>query len=232
MNSRAHTILGALAVAVLFLAAFVQQAQAAGVPAATASVTITAETPHVTVVHTIQVRYYRVRPGDSLSRISEHYYGAYRDWPTIYNANRSRVHNPDLILAGWTLIIPRHVTATAPLVRATPHRSSRGGGRGGVTVTGRTSLSGTLSYAGLERLWESAGGPVWAAPTAACIAEHESGGRQYATGGAGERGYWQIHPDHGALSTYNAFGNARAAVIISSGGRNWSPWTTHVFCGV
>lgn len=62
---------------------------------------------------------------------------------------------------------------------------------------------------------------------AAEIAEAESSGEQYATGPAGERGYWQIHPDHGALSTYDAYGNARAAVLISDYGRNWSPWTTY-----
>lgn len=86
--------------------------------------------------------------------------------------------------------------------------------------------SGSLGCAGLESLWRDAGGASWAAFTAAEIAIAESGGNQYATGAAGERGYWQIHPDHGSLSTYDAYGNARAAVIISDDGRNWSPWTT------
>jgi hypothetical protein len=54
----------------------------------------------------------------------------------------------------------------------------------------------------------------------------ESGGQQYATGAAGERGYWQINPVNGALSTYNAYGNARSAVIMSRNGTNWYPWTT------
>jgi Lysozyme like domain len=62
--------------------------------------------------------------------------------------------------------------------------------------------------------------------TAASIAMAESSGRQFATGAAGERGYWQIHPDHGSLSTYDPLGNAKAAVIISDDGRNWTPWTT------
>lgn len=88
-------------------------------------------------------------------------------------------------------------------------------------------LSGTLSCPGLEALWVSAGGSRSAAFLAAEIAMAESGGNQYATGPAGERGYWQIHPDHGALSTYDPFGNARAAVIISDDGRNWSAWTTY-----
>ena len=61
---------------------------------------------------------------------------------------------------------------------------------------------------------------------AASIAMAESSGRQFATGAAGERGYWQIHPDHGSLSTYNPLGNAKAAVIISDDGGNWTPWTT------
>jgi hypothetical protein len=52
------------------------------------------------------------------------------------------------------------------------------------------------------------------------IPSAESTGRQFATGAAGERGYWQIYPDHGSLSTYNPLGNAKAAVIISDDGRN------------
>lgn len=89
-------------------------------------------------------------------------------------------------------------------------------------------LGGTLGCNGLEALWRAAGGPSWNAELAASIAMAESSGRQFATGPAGERGYWQIHPDHGpTLSTYNPYGNARAAVIISGYGRNWSAWTTY-----
>ena len=87
-------------------------------------------------------------------------------------------------------------------------------------------LSGTLSCGGLEELWEQAGGSSGAAVTAASIAMAESSGQQFATGGVGERGYWQINPDHGSLSTYDPLGNAKAAVIISDNGQNWSPWTT------
>ena len=59
----------------------------------------------------------------------------------------------------------------------------------------------------------------------------ESGGRQYAslynTNGTTDRGYWQINSIHGSLSTFDARGNARAAVLISRDGRDWSPWTTY-----
>ena len=82
---------------------------------------------------------------------------------------------------------------------------------------------GTLSCRGLEALWESAGGSSAAAFTAAEIAMAESGGRQYATNlndgnGTTDRGYWQINSVHGSLSTYDAYANARAAVLISNNG--------------
>ena len=87
-----------------------------------------------------------------------------------------------------------------------------------------------LGCAGLEALWESAGGSRAAAFTAAEIAMAESSGRQYAslvnTNGTTDRGYWQINSSHGSLSTFDANGNARAAVLISSDGADWSPWVT------
>jgi hypothetical protein len=93
--------------------------------------------------------------------------------------------------------------------------------------TASVALSGTLSCVGLEELWEEAGGSRAEAVMAASIAMAESSGQQYATGGVGERGYWQINPNHGALSTYDPLGNAKAAVIISADGTNWTPWTTY-----
>ena len=89
---------------------------------------------------------------------------------------------------------------------------------------------GTLGCHGLERLWEQAGGSRAAAFTAAEVAMAESGGRQYAVntngGRSTDRGYFQINSIHGSLSTYDAYGNARAAVLISRNGADWSPWVT------
>jgi Lysozyme like domain len=94
-----------------------------------------------------------------------------------------------------------------------------------------TARGGTLDCVGLERLWEQAGGSPSEAFTAAEIAMAESGGQQYATdtngGRSTDRGYFQINSTHGALSTYDAYGNARAAVLISDDGTNWSPWVTY-----
>lgn len=90
---------------------------------------------------------------------------------------------------------------------------------------------GTLGCAGLERLWEQAGGSPAAAATAASVAMAESGGRQYATntngGRSTDRGYFQVNSIHGALSTYDPLGNAKAAVVISDNGRNWRPWVVY-----
>ena len=98
-------------------------------------------------------------------------------------------------------------------------------------TTAAHARGGTLGCHGLERLWEQAGGSRAAAFTAAEIAMAESAGRQYAVntnGGAStDRGYWQINSVHGSLSTYDAYGNARAAVRISRGGSDWTPWVTY-----
>ena len=190
-------------------------------------------------------RSYTVRPGDSLSGIAQRLYGNAGDWRWLYQANRSKIHNPWFIYPGQVLSVPHGPPSSRATHRTdgdgdgdgdrTDHHSpykprhSRGGSSGGGHGQGTGHrLSGTLNCRGLEALWRSAGGASWAAVTAASVAMAESGGHQYATGAAGERGYWQINPVNGALSTYNAYGNARAAVIMSRDGTNWSPWTTWV----
>ncbi len=190
------------------------QAQASTQQRVPAEVSIVAyhATGHRAVVHT-----YRVEPGDSLSLIAQRYHTT---WRHLWMLNRALIHDPNIILVGWVI----RVSGTAdPPAHAPAHFTA-------VAVGG--CPSGNLSWVQLMALWDCAGGARWAAATAACIATHESGGQQYATGAAGERGYWQIHPDHGPLSTYNAYGNAKAAIIISGDGTNWSPWTTAPMCGV
>lgn len=51
-------------------------------------------------------RYYLVKTGDSLSEISEDYYGHERFWREIYKANRQLIRNPDRLQVGWRLRIP------------------------------------------------------------------------------------------------------------------------------
>src|SRR3984957_9739911 len=108
--------------------------------------------------------------------------------------------------------------SSAVVVQSAGHGSS-GGSSGG--------LSGTLSCSGLEELWRSAGGNPSDAFMAAEIAEAESGGRQYALSPTDDYGYWQINASNGALATFNAYGNARSAIILSDDGSNWNAWTTY-----
>jgi LysM repeat protein len=163
------------------------------------------------IIHHEPPRRYTVRPGDTLSSIAQRFYGQAADWHWLYQANGSVIHDPDMIFPGQVLTIPDHgpAVSTAPTV-----------------LTTSSALSGTLSCDGLEDLWEEAGGSSADAVMAAAIAMAESSGRQFATGPFGERGYWQINPDHGSLSTYDPLGNATAAVIISGNGTDWHPWTT------
>jgi len=88
-------------------------------------------------------------------------------------------------------------------------------------------LSGTLSCSGLEQLWDSAGGNSADAFMAAEIAMAESGGNQYALSPTDDYGYWQINASNGSLATFDAYGNARSAIILSDDGTNWDAWTTY-----
>lgn len=53
-----------------------------------------------------QSRTYTVQSGDSLSKISQQFYGNAGDYMKIFNANRDRLSDPNKIQAGQQLIIP------------------------------------------------------------------------------------------------------------------------------
>lgn len=85
--------------------------------------------------------------------------------------------------------------------------------------------SGTYSYAGLEALWISAGGPAWAAAHAASIAECESGGRTSAYNPSGATGLWQILGSVVGGNLYNAYTNALNAVAkFKASGDTFAQW--------
>jgi LysM repeat protein len=195
-------------------------------PQAHAAVTLPATTV-AEQVHTDAVvqqnapatRTYAVRAGDTLSLIAQDFYGNPADWTWIYDANKSVVSNPNDIYAGEVLKIPAGPTSYVPKHAKTS-----------TTLTSSaTKLSGTLSCSGLEALWEAAGGSHTEAFMAAEIAMAESGGNQYALSPTDDYGYWQINASHGpAMATFNAIGNAKAAIAISADGHDWAPWTTYV----
>ncbi len=58
-----------------------------------------------------QISWYKVKTGDYLCKIAErseiYGYGKYARWKDIYNANKDKISNPDLIRPGTNLFIPR-----------------------------------------------------------------------------------------------------------------------------
>lgn len=155
--------------------------------------------------------------GDTLSGIAQKECGNPSEWPVIWDANRAKVGNPNLIYPGQVFTITCTVTPKAAPVQAPP--------------AAVPAVSGTLNCRGLETLWDLAGGNPSDAVMAADIAMAESGGQQYATdhdsNGTTDEGYWQVNTVNGALATYDALGNARSAIILSHDGATWDPWVTY-----
>ena len=58
------------------------------------------------VESTESIKYYTVRPGDSLSRIAKKFYGNMIDYEKILNANSDRIKNADIIYPGQKIRIP------------------------------------------------------------------------------------------------------------------------------
>jgi LysM repeat protein len=186
--------------------------------------------------------HYTVRSGDTLSTIAKRFYDNASGWGYIYHENAGEISNPNMIYVGERLDIPGSLPAhyqlseylpkhAAPVKKATVtaktthhhhhhHHHKSGGHSGGVP-------SGNLGCSGLEQLWDDAGGNRADAFMAAEIAMAESGGRQYALSPTDDYGYWQINASNGSLATFNAYENARSAIIISDDGTNWNPWTTY-----
>ena len=54
----------------------------------------------------VSERLYTVVSGDSLSKIAKKFYGNGNAWKAIFEANRDKISNPDLIQPGQVLRIP------------------------------------------------------------------------------------------------------------------------------
>lgn len=190
------------------------------------------------------VRVYIVRSGDTLSKIAGMFCGNPAKYPAL--ASASGIGNPNIISVGQRIVLACSGGGSSTGSRASGGSSSRDHEPDGdsddhnsnaVSVSGSNYAQGSavvpgtssvLSYAGLERIWMSAGGSSGTAYHAACIAEHESGGRPWAVSPTDDWGLWQIHG--GGYAMLNAFANAQRAIAMSGNGTNWSQWTTAGMC--
>ncbi len=91
-----------------------------------------------------------------------------------------------------------------------------------VVTVHQTAIGTGAQY--VESLLAQVGWPVETRAAAISIVRCESGFNPGATGSAGERGLFQIHPIHHD-STYDPVGNVFAALRISGGGYNFSAWS-------
>lgn len=98
------------------------------------------------------------------------------------------------------------------------------------SITGHGSPGASASCHKLERLWIRAGGNPSDQVYAADVAMAENSGQDTISprnsNGTYDYGYWQINSSHGSLATLDPLGNAKAAVILSYDGTNWSAWVT------
>lgn len=99
-----------------------------------------------------------------------------------------------------------------------------------MTQTDPTSSNYTATAEQLAELALAAGFPPASVPVAVAVALAESGGAVNSTSATNDRGLWQINGIHGydpAQLNANPLYNARAALAISHGGQDWTPWTTY-----
>src|SRR5215469_447874 len=59
-----------------------------------------------------------VKPGDTLSSISQREYGKAADWPALWWINRGTVRNPNVIQAGQKLRVSGRPAVTSAMIRA------------------------------------------------------------------------------------------------------------------
>ena len=214
----------AMAIAGVLVTAAPQAHAAVKAPVKAAAVTEQARTDAlVKPAARPETRTYTVRSGDTLSSIAERYYHNASRWQWIYQANRSKTQ-PQQYLCGERLTIP--YSAPSGTVSYTPRHAKA---PATVLTSSASKLSGNPGLLGPR-------GPVGGGGRLARRGFH---GRRDRHGRIGRQAV-RLQPHQRlrllgdqlvngpAQATFNPMGNAKAAIAISSNGRNWRPWTTDV----
>lgn len=63
---------------------------------------------------------HEVTPGESLSLIAQCELGDANRWTELLELNRDQIDNPDIIVAGWKLVLPEEGTGDCPVRPAVP----------------------------------------------------------------------------------------------------------------
>ena len=117
--------------------------------------TITAHLDAVVQTATPAARTHTVQPGDTLYGISQRYWGNGKYWPALYQANRSKISDPNLIYAGQVLTIPsgRHQAASA----SAPSTSASSTSKSSVSAPSTGAPSSADSASSGSATWPSSG---------------------------------------------------------------------------
>lgn len=172
---------------------------------------------------------YIVRSGDTLGAIAGYFCHDPGKYRALARANG--IANPNVISVGERVWLACGGSNRGSPARATSSGSGSGSITGSNYAAGSAAVPATsmiYSYAGLERLWISAGGSSATAYHAACIAEHESSGRPWVVSQTNDYGLWQIHA--GGQAMLNPYANAQRAIAMSVNGTNWGQWATRGMC--
>jgi hypothetical protein len=175
---------GAMAV----VPAFMSAAPHVGALAQTSPHTITT-TPRTITAHldalvkpaTPAARSYTVQPGDTLYGISERYWGNGKYWPALYQANRSKISDPNLIYAGQEVTIPsgRHQASSAPAPSTSA--SSASASSASASSASASSTSGSSTWAPSTADSASSGSATWPSSGSASSKSASSGSDRSST---------------------------------------------------
>jgi LysM repeat protein len=174
-------------------------------------------------------RTYKVKAGDSLSKIAQHYYSESAAWPVIYYANRHSIKSANEISVGQKLTIPAK-PAKIPAAPAVPVAAPVSQVSTSAAPAQVTSTAQPASTYHSQPASTYSGGSGFQS----CVISRESGGNSQVMNGSGHYGLYQF--SEGTWEAYggsaSSFGNASVAEqnqvfnnAISQGGEsNWSAY--------
>jgi LysM repeat protein len=165
-------------------------------------------TPHAITAHLDAVvqpaapakRTYTVQAGDTLFGIAQRYYGHGKYWRGLYQVNRSKISNPNLIYAGQVLAVPRrHVVAAAAVTSGSDPssattaatspsagtQSSSGGSSASLTSDVQSDIANGNNLLAIGQYLVNNGYSKAAAAGVASCVDGESGGNPESVGSGG-----------------------------------------------